>query len=90
MSGVVVIEANIKIRKILAVFFAYALHQLFGGYTFGFGAQHDRRAVGVVGAHVNALVSAQFLKPHPDVGLNVFHHMAQVYRTVRIRQGAGD
>src|SRR5271157_1131384 len=42
------------------------------------GADHHRRAVGVVRAHVPALVAAHLLEPHPEVGLEVFHEMPQV------------
>ena len=30
------------------------------------------------------------LKPHPDVGLDVLHDVADVERAVRVRQGGGD
>ena len=32
---------------------------------------HDRRAVGVVGAHIHAAVAAHLLEPHPEVGLKI-------------------
>jgi hypothetical protein len=54
------------------------------------GAQHDRRAVGVVGADVMAFVAAQLLEAHPDVGLDVFDQMPEVDRAVGVGQGAGD
>jgi len=37
-----------------------------------------------------ALMPAHLLESHPDVGLDVFHEMAQVDRAVGIGQGAGD
>jgi hypothetical protein len=33
------------------------------------GAYHDGRTVGVIGAKVQALVAAGFLKADPDIGL---------------------
>jgi hypothetical protein len=47
--------------------------QFFFASAFLSGADHDRGAVGVVGTDVNSAVPAEFLKPHPDVGLHVFH-----------------
>ena len=53
-------------------------------------AQHDRRAVGVVGADVDAVVAAQLLEADPDVGLDVLDHVAEVDRAVGVGQRAGD
>ena len=64
--------------------------QLFRSDAFAVGAQHDGRAVSVVGADIIALVTAHFLKSHPDVGLDIFDKMAQMDRAVGIRQGAGN
>ena len=45
---------------------------------------------GVVGAAVVALVAAQFLEAHPNVGLDVFDHVAEVDAAVGIGQGGGN
>ena len=45
--------------------------------------------MGIVGADVVAFVAAQTLETHPDVGLDVFDHVAEVNGAVGIRQGAG-
>jgi hypothetical protein len=42
------------------------------------GGDHDRRAVGVVGADEVHLVPSMRWKPHPGVGLDVLHHVADV------------
>ncbi len=44
----------------------------------------------VVSAAVVAFVAAQFLKAHPNVGLDVFDHMAEVDAAVGIGQGGGN
>src|SRR5271170_682495 len=67
-----------------------ALDQLFRGYSLGLRLEHDRRAVRVIGADVVARVAAKLLKPHPDVGLHRFEDMAQMQRTIGIKQRAGD
>ena len=54
------------------------------------GADHDRRAVRVVGTHVDAAVAAQLLKAHPDIGLDVLDQMAEVDVPIGVGQGGGD
>ena len=61
-----------------------------GGDLLGLGAQHDGRAVGVVGAHVVAAVTAHPLEPRPDVGLDVFDQVPEVNGAVGVGEGAGD
>ncbi len=53
-------------------------------------AEHDRRAVRVAGAHVDAVVAAQLLEAHPDVGLDVLDQVAHVDGPVGVRQRARD
>ena len=52
--------------------------------------KHHGRAVGVVGAAVVAFVAAQFLEAYPNVGLDVFDHVAEVDAAVGIGQGGGN
>ena len=52
--------------------------------------QHDRRAVGVVGADEAHRVAGHAPRAHPDVGLDVADQVAQVQRAVGVGQGAGD
>ncbi|MCY1375169.1 hypothetical protein D9M69_625620 [compost metagenome] len=54
------------------------------------GRDGDGRAVRVVGAHEVDVGAIHSLVPHPDVGLDVFHHVADVELAVGIRQGGGD
>ncbi len=65
-------------------------NQGLGGDALFFCAQHDGRAVGVVGADIDHIVALHPMKAGPDVRLNVFNKMAQVNRTVGIGQGRGD
>ena len=48
---------------------------------------HD---VKFVCAHEIDLVALHALEPHPDVGLDVFHDVADVEVAVGVRQGGGD
>ncbi len=62
----------------------YTVYQLLGRNAFLFGAQHDRRAVSVVGTHVMYLVALHFLETDPDIGLNVFHQMPEMDTAVSV------
>ena len=87
---VVVVEFDMEAGEVTAVLAMDPLDQGLGGDAFLLGAQHDRRAVGVVGADIVALVAAHLLEAHPDVGLDVFDEMAQMDGAVGIGQGGGD
>ena len=54
------------------------------------GADHDRRAVRVVRADVDAVVAAELLVADPKVGLDVLDQVAEMDVTVRVRKCAGD
>ena len=75
---VVVVEADREIGEVALVFLADAPNELFRLDAFGAGLEHDRRAVGVVRTDINTAVAAQLLETHPDVGLDVFHQMAEM------------
>src|SRR5690606_5894917 len=68
VGGVVVVEIHQEIGEVGHVLGLDVGDQLFGGDAFLFGAQHDGRTVGVIGAHVGAEVAAQLLEAHPHVG----------------------
>ena len=89
MSAVIIVESDPKIRKVLQVFLVHAFDQCFRGNPFGLRAQHDWCAMSIVGAYVDAFVTAQLLKARPDVGLHVLEHMADMDRAISIGQRAG-
>ena len=62
-----------------------ARDELLRRHAFGLGLQHDRRAVRVVGADEMHFVALHPLEAHPDVGLDVFHDVADVERAVGVR-----
>ena len=67
-----------------------ALDQLLGRHALALGLDHHRRAVRVLRAHVDAVVTLHALEAHPDVGLHGFDDVAEVQRAVGVRQCAGD
>ncbi|MCY1174378.1 hypothetical protein D9M73_145780 [compost metagenome] len=90
VGGVEIVEVHQEVGEIAAVLGLDVGDQLFRGDAFLFGAQHDGRTVGVVGADIDALVAAQLLEAHPHVRLDVLQHMAEMDRSIGIGQGAGD
>jgi hypothetical protein len=54
------------------------------------GAEHDCRAVRIIGADVHAVITPQFLETHPNVGLDILNEMTDVYMTVCVRQSGGN
>ncbi len=90
MRAVVMVEGDVEGREVRAVFGVHAFDERLGLDALATRAQHDRRAVGVIGADVDALVPAQSLKACPDVGLDVFDEVPQMDRPVGVGQGAGD
>ena len=62
----------------------------FGRLPGFLGGEHDRRAVRVVGADEMHLVPLHALEAHPDIGLDVFHDVADVERAVGVGQSGGD
>jgi hypothetical protein len=91
IRGVVVVECHMEAGEVAGVLAVHAGDQLLRGDAFLVGAQHDRRAVGVVGADVIDLsVGLHSLEAHPDIGLDVFHEVAEVDAAVGVRQRRGD
>jgi hypothetical protein len=90
VGRVVVVEADAEIGEVAQVLLLHARDQLLRRDALLLGAQHHRRAVGVVGAHIVAFVPAHLLEAHPDVGLDVFHQVPEVDRAVGVGQRAGD
>jgi len=72
------------------VLLPHAVDQLLRRYAFFFRAQHDRRAVRVVGAHVVDLVTVHSQRADPDVRLDIFDQMANMDLPVRVRKGRRD
>gem|GEM_PF-6141060 len=90
VGAAVVVEFNSKAREIALVSFARFLDQFNFRTAFSAGTDHDRGAVCVVGANVQTTIASQFLKPYPNVGLQVFHQVADVDRAVGVGQCSGN
>jgi len=80
--------------KIAEMLIMHARDQRLRRDAFLLGAQHDWRAVRIVGADVPArrypVFRLHFLEAHPDIGLDIFDKMAEMDRAVGVRQGGSD
>lgn len=80
------IELNPEIRKVANVV-GFALCDVsFRSHAEFARFDHDGRAMSVVGADVQAFVTAHFLKARPEIDLKIFHQMADVNRAVGVGQ----
>ena len=73
VGGVVVVERDVEFLEIALMAFEEAGDELLRFHPGLLGGEHDRRAVGVVGADVGHLVTLHALEAHPDIGLDVAH-----------------
>ena len=78
VGGVKIVEVDQKSSAIAHVFPANCVDLLLRCDPTLFCGEHDCGAVGVVGAHIEAVVAARFLEPHPDVRLHLLQQMAKV------------
>lgn len=90
VSAAVVIKNNVEACEISLVRGAHRRDQINFAASFFPGANHDCRAVGIIGTNINGTISAKSLEPNPDIGLDIFHQMAKVDRPVGVWQGAGN
>jgi hypothetical protein len=65
-------------------------HELLGRHAGLFSRNHDGRAVGVVRTHKVHCIALHALVPDPDVGLDVFHDVADMEVAVGVGEGGGN
>ena len=90
VRATVIVEFNMEPAEIPFVFGLNCGDKVAFGNTSLPSAFHDRCTVCVVGTEVDAAVSPQFLEPHPDICLDVFHEVADVNRPVRVGKCGSD
>jgi hypothetical protein len=90
IGRVVVVKGHAECGKVALVAGLDVGDEGFRGDPGLFGGQHDRGAVGVVGADEEGLVAAQAAGAHPHIGLDVADQVAQVQGAVGVGQGGTD
>ena len=90
VGGVVVVERDLEVGEVLQVRLVAARNELLRRNALGARADHHRRAVRVVRAHVHAFMAAHLLETDPEVGLDVLDQVAEVDVPVRVGERARD
>ena len=90
VGAAIVVEGDPERGEIVQVRLVHPGDQLLLGDALLVGTDHDRRAVGIVGANVDATIPTQLLEPDPNVGLQVLHQVAEMDWPIGIGQGTGD
>jgi hypothetical protein len=85
-----VVECDLEAGVVALVLGGPCRDQGFGRDAILPGADHDGRAVAVLGTDVNAVIATQALEPAPDIGLHCLDDMTEVQWAVGVGQRAGD
>ena len=85
IGGAVAIESNLKICEVAQVLLATASDEGFWCDALTPSADHDGRAMGVVGTDIATVVTAHFLKANPKIRLQILDKMPEVNIPVGIR-----
>ena len=90
MRRVIIIEADKEVSEVELMFSLHGGDLLLRGDAVLLGLEHDGSSMGIVGANVMNFMATGALKANPDVSLNVFNKMTQMYGAIGIGQCAGD
>ena len=90
VGAVPVVKRNMKAVQIRLASRSDIGHKLLRCDARLLGGNHDGRAVGIIGTDKIHLVAQHALRAHPDIGLDVFHDVANVEIAVGIGQGGGN
>jgi hypothetical protein len=90
IGATIVIKLDVKSSEVTLMGLVHCLNQCFFAPALLAGSNHDRGAMGIVSADIDTAVAAKFLKPDPDVSLDVLHQVPDVNRTICVGQGTGD
>ena len=85
-----VVERNAKAPEVLGALGGDPGDELLWRDSFGLSLEHDGRAVRVVGAHEMDRMPRHAQGPHPDVGLDVLHDVADMEGAVCVGKRSGD
>ena len=89
VGAVVVVELDLEVGEVLLVVRFHLRNLLLWGDAVFFRLEHDGGAVGIIRAHIGALLAAQFLEAYPDIGLDVFQQVAQMNGAIGVGKGTG-
>ena len=90
VGAVPVVKADVEAVQVLLAPGCNVGHKLLRRLAGLLGGNHDGRAMGVVRAYEVHRMALHALEAHPDIGLDVFHDVADVEVAVGVGQGGGD
>src|SRR5690606_30530704 len=90
VGGVVAVEVDAEVGDVALLAGLETLDEVLGRDAGLLRGEHDRRAVGIVGADEVDGAARQAARAHPDVGVDVADQVADVQVAVAVGQGAGD
>jgi hypothetical protein len=90
IGAVPVVKADVKAVQVLLAASGNIGHELLRRFASLLRRNHDGRAVGVVCPHKIDRVALHPLVPHPNVGLDVLHDVADMEVAVGVGQGGGN
>jgi hypothetical protein len=90
VGAVPVIKRNVETIQVLLTARRDVGDELLGCQASFFGGDHDGRAVGIVSTHKVDRMALHALVAHPNIGLDVLHHVPDVEVAIGIGQGGGD
>ena len=89
MGRVIVVEADVEAGKIPLMLLGYGSDHLLGSDPHLLRLEHDGGTVRVIGTDEMHLMATHSLITNPDIGLDVFQHVAKMDGAVGIGEGAG-
>jgi hypothetical protein len=90
IGAVPVVKANVEAIEVLLSTSGDVGDKLLRCEAGFFSGNHDGRAVRVIGTHEVHCVALHALVAHPNIGLDVLHHVPDVEVAIGIGQGGGD
>src|SRR5690606_14068729 len=88
VGTVPVVKLDVKTVQIAGAFRRNLVNQLRWGDARTFCFKHDGSAMSVIRTYKMYRMSRHSHGPNPDVGLDIFHDVADVKRAVGVRQGS--
>ena len=90
VCGMPVVKPDVEAIEVLLAPRCNLGNELLRRFARFFSRDHDGRAMRIVRTHKVHRVPLHPLKTHPDVGLDVLHHVAHMERRVGVGQSSGD
>lgn len=85
----IIVEANQEVSEVALMFFIDPIDELLRRNTLSLSAEHNGGAMSIIRTHIHTVMPSELLQAHPDIGLDSFHHMAEMNGAIGIGESAG-